>query len=1201
MTQTQAFDAVHSPLAGISLIEASAGTGKTYTIATLILRLVVEHQLLINQILVVTFTNAATEELRDRIRNRLQEARLACERREANDPTLTALLLKWQDLDAAKIRLNYAIQGFDEAPVFTIHGFCQRVLRDHAFESGALFDTELIKDETSLLQEIMDDFWRQHLYRASPLFVRFVLEQQKLTPEKLLALLQRYTGQPLLKVVPTQVAVLAADEAQFTQAYHQVRQLWWQHQEEVTALLLSSPSLSRTKYKVGSVKIWLTELETWLAADQPRTVFENGYKFCQSEINSGTNKGKIAPQSVFFEAFQHLWELNQQLEQAYSQRLLALKISWLQRSQQELKRRKQQHNIQGFDDLLHNLYRALRSKGGLALLNAIRKRYCTALIDEFQDTDPLQYEIFQRIYQRPEPDINPTSEPLTPELRLFLIGDPKQAIYSFRGADIFAYIRASSDATQRYTLGTNWRSIPPLIAAVNTLFQNVSNPFLFTEIPFHPVSPAKTAPEPAALAAIRHWSAPLQFWWLDGTAMGQSPEAYITKEWAEQHLPHWVAEEIVRLLSVHAMKAGSIAVLVRTNQQAQRMQSVLRQRQVPSVIYSHDRLFASREAEQVAQILAAIAEPTQDHLLRAALVTDLLGLNGNQLEQLQQDEVAWEHWLLQFRRYHDTWRYGFMPMFRQFMANHQVAERLLSFVDGERRLTNVLHLLEQLHQASVSPQRGMAQLLRWFAAARQGIGVEQDEAQLRLESDEEAVKLVTIHKSKGLEYDIVFVPFAWDGALRTAAAHQAEAFVFHDSAAEWALTLDMGTGDNAHREQATLEEQAENLRLLYVALTRARWRCFVIWGWLKRVEQSALSHLLVQPQDLEPSGQLTSDLMQTRLTELASRSMGTIAWGRPTAPTKARYAVRYAPNAALAAAVFPNRRIPHWQIASFTGLLAGGQGRAALPDYDAVTIDPLSWVEPRPTPVVSAQQAAIFAFPAGARTGQMLHELLEKLNFPDYQRTAPTLIKNSLAHYGYEAHWQETLLQWLHHILLTPLSHENPALQLVNIPWPMRLNELEFFFPVKTLTRKGLAAVIAARADAEWLQILATQLDDLQFPPVQGFMTGYIDLIFAVEGRFFVVDYKSNHLGDEPMAYNQAGLLQAMHQHYYYLQCLLYSVALHRYLQLRLVDYDYERHFGGGYYLFLRGMNPALGPDYGVWFERPSLALLNDLSDYLAH
>ncbi|MCP4700871.1 MAG: exodeoxyribonuclease V subunit beta [Gammaproteobacteria bacterium] len=1194
----QHFDPIDSPLTGVNLIEASAGTGKTYTIATAVTRLVIEQALGINQILVVTFTEAATEELRDRIRCRLQETHAAFLENDSDDIVLKGLVEKYADIKTqAAEHLKNALRGFDEAPIFTIHGFCQRTLQENAFESGALFDTELVADQSGLIQEIVEDFWRLHFYQTpSLLFVDYALAKGY-SPDKLLEILGNHAAKIFLKIIPDDEAELsgedwqAATESAYRKTFEAVQQAWPAASAELEIELLQHSGLNRNKYRKSEIPKWIAEISDLLRtpADThvPALLGLRFEKFCTNTLAESCKKGQSPPQHPFFDLCQTLKDAETALHAVYNKRLLKLKRALFEYAGAELRKRKQQHNIQSFDDLLLNLYYALHSKGGQTLARAIQHRYPAALIDEFQDTDPLQYAIFHKIYGV-SGRYSGEAEDLAPEkthrqsVFLFLIGDPKQAIYSFRGADIFTYMQAAGDADRQYTLGANWRSAPELVSAVNAFFGRVQHPFIYDKIPFHPVQAARRSEGDSSITEARR--PPLQLWYIDREMAGIS-KGLISKAWAYENIPVLVAGEIAHLLNSgpeYGKQAGDIAVLVRTNRQAAIMQQALRARKIPSVLYSRENLFESHEAEEMERVLAAVLEPERENLLRAALAADMLGMSGDALFSLLQDEERWEELLERFRGYHELWRdRGFIQMFRTLQFKEKVQSRLLDFSNGERRLTNLLHLAEVLQQASLTPKRGMLRLFKWLAEMRRRPDAAREE--LRLESDENAVKLVTIHKSKGLEYPAVFVPFAWDGALR---AYSAEQFTFHDPDKDSQLFLDLGSADREdNRKHAAREELAESLRLLYVAITRAKYYCYLVWGPFKDAQTSAPGHLFHSDT---PFSQESDAALLKHLYALAAASTGNIHISRPPAAANQCYRRpdEAAPN--LAARSFTGKIAADWRVTSFTALTSRRYAASGETPHAAVEQPDRDAQSRNVRQTEGDIYASIFNFPGGVRAGRLFHELFENL---DFQQTDPAvrekLSENLLKEYGYVPQWRPALCTLLDKVLSTQLE---PELTLSQIAWDSRLNELEFYYPLENISASGLARVFARSSSEITLP---------RFFSVKGFMKGFIDMVFVHRERFYLADYKSNWLGSAPENYRPQKLLNAMQEHNYILQYHIYCVALHRYLAMRLPDYDYTKHFGGVYYMFLRGMDPEYSPENGIFRDKPAPELILALSDYL--
>ncbi len=481
-------DLVNTPLEGINLIEASAGTGKTYAIEGLFLRLILEKQLRVDQILVVTFTKAATEELKERIRSKLLQAEKTFASGISEDNLLTELLQRQKDHAAAVDLIHDALVEFDKAPIFTIHGFCARILYENAFETANLFDSELISDQTELMRDIAEDFWRNHFYHAPLEFISYFTDKIK-RPAYFRKLLNK-TGATEFKIIPQIEKPPLKTLSDFRHAYQHLKDQWPNMRCAVTEAL-RDPALSGTYY--GSLKptskdaaltkrdlkiLSLTEaMDKYTAATGAGfPLFVNFENFTTQKLKKATRKNESTPSHDFFETCDEVYRRAGALQAELEDYLVYLKVQLFYDSPAALKKRKSERNIQFFDDLLILVKQALADKKSNPLAAAIRQKYKAALVDEFQDTDDVQYEIFSRLFS-------------AEDSLLFMIGDPKQAIYSFRGADIFSYLKAARQAQAKFTLTKNWRSKPHLITAVNTLFSNLKTPFLFEGIPFQNASP----------------------------------------------------------------------------------------------------------------------------------------------------------------------------------------------------------------------------------------------------------------------------------------------------------------------------------------------------------------------------------------------------------------------------------------------------------------------------------------------------------------------------------------------------------------------------------------------------------------------------------------------------------------------------------------------------------------------------------------
>ncbi len=1206
--QVRNLDLLTAPLEGSNLIEASAGTGKTYTIAGLFLRLILEKTgnfedpLNVNEILVVTFTEAATEELKERIRTRLRDALAVLSGGSTEDDFLRQIIASLPDPDKAIRNLKNAIRDFDESAIFTIHAFCLRMLQEHAFESGSLFDTELMTDQESIKQEIVEDFWRTHFYTASPLFVKFALESEKISKDYFLSLLGNLISRPDMQVIPApEMPNPAEDEKNFVFMFTEVQNLWQNSRAGVEKILLENKGLNRKKYPPKSIPAWMDQMDEYLKSETPDPLlFKNFDRFTLTRLKDATKEKNSPPSHAFFDRCEELLRMQNRLKQ----HLLYLKTQLFAYARQEMKQRAENRNIRSFDDLLADLRDALRGERGEELAVRIRGKYKAALIDEFQDTDPVQYEIFKTIFQRDD-------------RILFLIGDPKQAIYGFRGADIFAYMEAADDVQIRHTLSRNWRSEPDLIKAVNTVFQNRKNAFVYEEIPFLPVNPPDK--DRKILTFSGNCEPPLQIWLIPGKQEAKGKDGLVSQEEAGGMIVRAVSAEISRLIRMgqegtarigkEKLGAGDIAVLVRKKKEADKVQNALAELGIPSVLHSDADIFDTHEALEIERMLNALVQPRSETLIRTALATDMMGCTGEELERLKEDESAWEHWLVKFGQYSELWNArGFIRMFRQFLAKENVLERLMSLPRGERRCTNVLHLCELLHQADMKKKTGMTGLVKWLSEQRLQKDQRPDENQLRLESDENAVKLVTMHKCKGLEYPVVFCPFTW-GKSEPRNLEMGLALFHEQTDKGKTMICDLGSEAlETHSRMEGKETLAENLRLLYVSLTRARNRCYLVWGRISSAGTSAPAWLFHGPEGenrdlmLEAAKQKFTDLsdadMMKAMDELAEKSDRTIAVSHLPMEPGEKCSFHRDGDESLNARPFDGKIADSFRISSFSSLISKKTHTAEITDYDAQAREN----EPASGPVSHEEDAElrnIFSFPSGPVPGTCLHKIFEELDFTladpaEIQK----LVSEKLDQYGIEPEWAETVTQMIAHVLSVPLEAGRADFTLSRIPFSERMNELEFYFPMKTLSPAMLQTVFETWGSPDILGSsgdFPRQIGNLKFSRTEGFMKGFIDLVFRFKDRYYLADWKSNYLGNSIGDYQQEHLGRVMREELYILQYHIYTLALHRYLRMRIHDYDYEKHFGGVFYVFLRGVDRKAGPDFGMFRDRPGWKMIEEL------
>ena len=1105
------------------LIEASAGTGKTFSITSRFILLLVDLTLQVGQILVLTFTEAATAELRERIRLRIREVRDVLEsgRLDAMEDIglrtgLQAVLTGPEEHTQAVKRLTNALIAFDEASIFTIHGFCRRVLSEQAFASGADFTAEVLTDDLPLLEEVVADFARSHLGTLSVEEYGWCVEHS--------------------------VFFDGASESDW----------------RMSGRVMTSERLKTLHTIVSSPFI------------------------------------RLVPEGMTVE------EARKQRDPAGLALAVTYELVTFVRA--GLTRRKLEAGIISFGDMLLNVHTALTGPGGPRLAEALRASFRAALIDEFQDTDPLQYDIIRRIYQDSDAPV-------------VFVGDPKQAIYSFRGGDIFTYFSATANIPQerRKTLDINYRSARDLVAAVSAIFTFTGNTMPFAD-GGRTGFPVVTAHHPAGKEARELPAAParaaLHWFLLPEPSADRKGAAYgWTKSAVEPVVIQAVVREIAELVGPAptvqgVLSHGDIAILVRTNVQAAKCQQALVDAGIPCIVRSAGSVFGSVSARELLFLLRAVVAPGNDGSVSTALLTSSLGYTAAELAALKQDTAAYgaiAERLVRLRKVWEGSQHGFMRMATALLSEgglasggKPVAEHILVFADAERRLTDMLHLIELLHQESIL-HPGPDHLTHWLERQIADLTMENEEASIRLETDAQRVQIVTVHSSKGLEYPVVFCPFTYEGCDVKLSK---KGIVFcHDERDMAAigrgeipvLTADCGSPERMqHHMRRQHEARSEDVRLLYVALTRARQRCYVSWGLVNNMEDAALSYLLLEKADravlkgLGHAGVIAPVQRMIRASHGAMSSSQVRVTSRPPAVQHGDGEMH--DGTSLRARTFDRLMVPaSWQYTSYTSLTSEWV-RSGKDTDGAVEL-------PAMAPVAGD---SIFAFPSGARTGKVWHRLFEVLDFGATDEQTACAVEKILKRNSFDITLVPAVQAMVRAVLARPLGPAQFRLRSVGRHSCVR--ELDFVFSCRHYATADVRAALA-RSGSGAHPAFIRAAGGLHDRDVRGFMIGTIDLLVGHEGRFYLIDYKSNNLGPTPEHYGERGMLDAMAREHYYLQYLIYTVAVHRYLRTRVPGYGYERHFGGVFYLFLRGM--AAGTGQGVFFDRPALSLVNALESRL--
>lgn len=1206
------------PLYGIHLIEASAGTGKTYNITRLYLRLLLERRLTVEQILVMTFTKDATEELRGRIDASIREAINYWHEFIKNDDYFIAISKKISSNEALFL-LKAALLTLDEAAIFTIHGFCKRVLTQHAFATGMNFNAQMETDCKSLLLEGTQD-WYRYLAKNSPEKFALVASFWQ-TPDHFFSDFSRALNQitPLQNLAPAQIS------ADFNQLVEQAKAAIIAEQDFVFDNLINNASTSVAKVRMNE----FNELMAWFEQVIDDVYYLADHKMPSQFFHGGRFKkeAKSTLQSVFYlanEVKQKAIKIIKQLNKAQAYLVVKQGIYHIR---EQLIATKQQHNVLSFDDLISLLAQALNNidAGSVSsthlkaqpneLAQRLFKQYPVALVDEFQDTDAQQFDILKALYfhgknlnlnHNATQNHSPKNEQ-TPPASLYLIGDPKQAIYGFRGGDVFAYLSARNGCDRQWLMDTNWRSSSSLITAYNRLFwgnkltETASDVFgyniSYTQVKVSPKGKELTAPDQ-------------QFKALQFVHINPDSDHYIGRDGAVKQpfrvvMAKWCAQEIKRLLTAQAqvsektvkekIVSKDIAILVRDGREASEIKAALTAINLNSVYLSdRENLLKTPQAQQLISLLKGILFVENDRLFTAAVANPLMGLSALKFYQLQQQQSSWQALKFSFLQLRAKWQHkSFIAMALALLHQHIMVNR----EKKDRTLTNLLHLFELLQSASQRHNQGQ-ELIFWF---EQQIAMDEadGETELRLESDEDLIKIVTQHGSKGLEYPIVFVPFVTRHKNPlTFGAKEVSLLSYHDQQGKLQLSLD---DTKAAKTAMSDEAYAETVRLLYVAITRAKQRCYLLTTNFDSAENSPLGRTLKWQQETNIALSL-QQLAQENNDNIGFVEINEGVIEQAFSAQVMSTTVIEPPS--YMAQQFNGNIEGDWWLSSFSALTKSlPHSSISRPDRDNETSAALG----------QSQHSHLlrFTLTKGAKTGNLLHTIFEHCDFsaPNWSQ----ILAKPFTHNPELEENKSALISWLDEVLQTPLCQLDQTtaspLTLATLSMQNTLRESEFYFPMQQSHATKLAQLLTQHRQTSHQQAhnkenSASELKMMQavnlpsYQQLNGMMHGFIDLIFCDQGKYYIADYKSNFLGDDFNDYNLANLTENIEQNHYDLQYLIYALALHRYLQQRLEQYNAEQHFGGVYYLYLRGMTSDKNySQRGVFYRKISPQELQQLDE----
>ncbi len=1125
-------------LSGSNLIEASAGTGKTYSIAILTLRLIIEKNIPIEKILMVTFTKAAVAELETRVRSFVRLA-LSVSRGEVIEDKTIENMVKEQmnhqkdEKETVEDKLRIAQEFLDETSVLTIHSFCQRTLSEFSFETSQIFGAETITPDefNQITEDAFNEFWRKRITTIKKELLELMLAAELKHEEVLKLVKQAFGGKMLVTSLPKPSNFL-------DQTYQETL---------LQELITESDEIRATTNKVIDYLIAnkANLLPEITRTANPKNAFERSfneddwYAVIETIIEKNT-VGYVG--NIFKDIIEYVnksGDVKKEQKKKFELIVNNIAIEAIGVVKAAILEVKSNRGIITFDDMIELLHTAVMTGGGnQKLIDAMQKKYDAVFIDEFQDTDKAQYAIFEKLFNK--------------DKILFYIGDPKQSIYAFRKADIFTYFHAKKNVQHLHEMNTNHRSSESYINAMNEFFQpnedfdtfsfkddahipnaieyikvgspnkNKKGDLLCNDEPIKPLRISRHANKKEIAAAIK----------------GIMTDLFIDNKY-----------KIVKEDKSEAIKPSDVGILVRTKKQAKAIKAILASLRIPAVTIDETRILESDEAKELYFILTAVNEISTAHINRA-LLSNLGGYTNKTLLKADDEAI-----LAQFKIYQETWKdKGLYLMLRKFMSDHKVYERLFdpSAENPERVISNIQQLIEILHKMVVRKKYEPKELIQWLKKGMEGDTREGDEYEQRLENDQDAVQIVTIHKSKGLEYNIVIAPHL---DLRSDEAYKKN-INYRDPIDGEYYVVKKKLKDDRQNQLYLEQSEQENRRLMYVAVTRARYLCFITAHMDKYYNTSSLRTVC---------NALNANLENLQYVEFCN------------APSPVRN-FRFTSQVATSQPVYAeanNFRLEnaHWVKTSYSGL---------NPEHDPVVAPKVAG-----TYTSAYDKFAFQELKKGAHTGNLLHYIFEHIDFTK-QDTWKFVIEKAMKRLSgsTDEAYRDNIYELVKQVLSTTMPGEN-SFHLNEVAKAKRLNELEFDF---LLSPFNTAKLEALSCEAHPLRIKS-------IPELEGIMNGKIDLFFEHNGKYYILDWKSNFLGNSLEFYDTEHVKAAMYENNYNLQYLIYTVALTKYLKLRKPDFNYEKDFGGIIYLFLRGVRT--NGQTGIYYSKPEEQLIDKINELI--
>lgn len=1139
------------PLNGKVLIESSAGTGKTFTIIMVCLRLILgintkyiyKKPLSIKKILILTYTHYGSLEIKKKLYEKINILLISCIKKKCLDNTLLKIFKKINNFKKSiKILLKTKTQ-INNTSIFTIHVFCKKILDMHTLEFKIPLKYKLLENKLILYKQSVINFWRKYFYKLDFNITKYILYKIK-TPDNLFKIIAPWLDGQFPKFLNKPIkkeSILLEKFKEIINIINNIKIEWNNKKNEIISIILSS-KINKRIYNKRNLSIWCNKITDWVNEINTTEFSPKSLKYFRKNIIDKDKQIKYIHKYKIFNLIENFFKKKKILYNYI--------ISFaLIKTRKIINKEKKYKNIICFDDLINIINKSIKNKNFKEISKEISKKYPVTIIDEFQDTDYSQFKIFDNIYKKKN------------IFTLLLVGDPKQSIYDFRNADIFSYIKITSKIKKKIKLLTNWRSSYNTINGINKLFSKVNQPFILNDIKY---IPSKYNTKNSNLSFILHdkIQPAINIWYTKKQENNSTNDKITIAKKCAYKICSWLNYSKINKATITNKNNVSlpicksdITILVNNSNEAKIICKVFEKNNLSTLYISKkNNIYSTKEAKDILTILKTIIHPEDINKLKNSLITNLIKVKMLEIKQIKINEKKHYKFIKIFKYYSEIWKkFGIISLFNIMLVNFNLVQKNNILNNNEQKIINILHIGELLHKVyyKIKDENNLVNYLEQKILNNKKTNKNE---QIRYNNLDNKIKVMTIHQAKGLEFPIVWIPFILG-------ENKFNKNIYHNRN-NFKKTFTC-------KKNILMEEEllSERIRKFYVAITRSIYNCNVVIKLTKLNKETDLKkknelNHLINKKTNNFKKYLMKFKKEFKNNEIIVNHFKT----KKNIYLDNKKQVKKLKKIYYLTRILNN--IP--KINSFSSIKK--QKPNFFNSYIKNKISKNNILTPH-------------TFPKGKYYGKFLHKILENINFN--KQINFNFIKYEIKNIELNEKWTPIIINWLKTILNKPLNNKNICLS--NITENEYKKEITFHIKIKKYITKKLFNKIIQNYDC-----ISAQAPLISFNKLSGILTGAIDMIFCWKNKYYIIDYKSNWLGENKNSYSNKKIINIIINNRYDIQYQIYSLALHKYLKMKIKNYKFKKNFGGVFYLFIRGINNE--NKNGIFFKKINVKFINKLN-----